>query len=279
MPIGLAGVGSFLTSGGGAGLGSAVSGIGSLVGGLFGSSASSQAASDQKAASYAALASQNAQWSYDAGLQLPYIQNGDNAQTNQNALMGTYDQTVTPSLNNLLTLGNSATAQSALEQTPGYQFTLSQGLKSTQNAAAARGLGVSGAALKGAASYSTGLADSTYQQQFNNALSGYQAASSNFQNRYGDLGTQATLGGSVAVQSGSQGQEASTNSSNLLTGAGNAQASGVIGSANALTSGFAGAGNALTGYQQSQMLNQYLSNSGTTYGANGVKNLDDAVAG
>src|SRR5579871_6684786 len=52
-----------------------------------------------------------------------------------------------------------APTQAQLEQTPGYQFNLSQGLKAVQNSAAARGLGVSGAAQKGAASYASGLAD------------------------------------------------------------------------------------------------------------------------
>lgn len=59
-----------------------------------------------------------------------------------------------------------AMTQAELEQTPGYQFTRSQGLQAVQNSAAARGLGVSGAAMKGAATFATGLADSTYQQQF-----------------------------------------------------------------------------------------------------------------
>ena len=58
--------------------------------------------------------------------------------------------------------------QATLEATPGYQFALSQGLKSVQNSASARGLGVSGAAMKGAADYATGLADNTYQKQFAN---------------------------------------------------------------------------------------------------------------
>jgi hypothetical protein len=57
--------------------------------------------------------------------------------------------------------------EATLEQTPGYQFTLRQGLKAVQNSAAARGLGVSGAAEKGAAEYATGLADKTYMDQFN----------------------------------------------------------------------------------------------------------------
>jgi hypothetical protein len=66
-------------------------------------------------------------------------------------------------LNDLLGVGgNSATMQKTLEGLPGYQFTLGQGLKSTQNSAAARGLASSGAALKGAAGYATGLANSQY---------------------------------------------------------------------------------------------------------------------
>lgn len=57
--------------------------------------------------------------------------------------------------------------QAELEQTPGYQFTKNQGLKAVQNSAAARGLGSSGAALKGASEFATGLANKTYQDQFN----------------------------------------------------------------------------------------------------------------
>src|SRR5664279_5795582 len=63
--------------------------------------------------------------------------------------------------------------QAQLEKTPGYQFQLGQGLAATQNSAAARGLGVSGSALKGAATFATGLADSNYQNQFANAQTKY----------------------------------------------------------------------------------------------------------
>ena len=61
-------------------------------------------------------------------------------------------------------------SQAELEATPGYKFARDQGLQAVQNSAAARGLGVSGAALKGAASYATGLADQTYGAQFTRAL-------------------------------------------------------------------------------------------------------------
>jgi len=76
---------------------------------------------------------------------------------------------------NLPTVPGTLT-QEELEKTPGYQFTQYQGLKSVQNSAAARGLGVSGAALKGAAAFATGLASSTYAERFKEQQELYQKA-------------------------------------------------------------------------------------------------------
>jgi hypothetical protein len=152
-----------------------------------------------------------------------------------------------------------------LEQTPGYQFNLSQGLKATQSAAAAKGLGVSGAALKGAATYATGLADSTYQNQFNNSQQIYTDLFNKAQQGYSDyfnLGSQdmsnrqsqinalmnaTTIGQNAAAQVGSQGVQSAANGGNFLTQAGNAQASGAVGGANALTSGLGNTFNQLQG--------------------------------
>lgn len=120
--------------------------------------------------------------------------------------------------------------QETLEQTPGYQFNLSQGLKSTQNSAAARGLGNSGAAMKGAASYATGLADSTYQTQFN-------LENTNRTNEYNRLLGVASLGAGAAGATGQAGTAAATGAGNALVAGGNAQAAGYNGAANALTNG------------------------------------------
>lgn len=124
--------------------------------------------------------------------------------------------------------------ESTLEKTPGYQFNLTQGLKATQNAAAARGLGTSGAALKGAASYATGLADMTYQNQFNNAVT-------NQTNQFNRLNTIQQGGQNAAAGLGGIAQQTGSNIANTITGAGNAQAAGILGSANALSSGFGNA--------------------------------------
>lgn len=125
--------------------------------------------------------------------------------------------------------------QASLEKTPGYQFNLRQGLKSTQNAAAARGLGSSGAALKGAANYATGLADSTYQNQFANAVT-------NQTNQFNRLYSMANSGQNAAAGLGGIGQQTAANIGSNMIGAGNAQAAGINGAAAAYGGGFQGAG-------------------------------------
>jgi len=107
-----------------------------------------------------------------------------------------------------------------LEQTPGYQFTLNQGLKATQNAAAARGLGVSGAALKGAAGYSTGLAASTWPEVFNAAQQVYTTNANK-------LLQGATIGQNAAAQTGTIGAQLAGNQGNALITAGGAIGGGL----------------------------------------------------
>jgi hypothetical protein len=120
--------------------------------------------------------------------------------------------------------------QETLEKTPGYQFNLTQGLKATQNSAAARGLGTSGAALKGAATFATGLADSTYQNQFN-------LENTNRTNAYNRLMGVAQLGANAAAQTGQAGTAAAQGAGQAYQNAATAQAAGVTGAANALGGG------------------------------------------
>jgi hypothetical protein len=130
---------------------------------------------------------------------------------------------------------------SMLASTPGYQFTLGQGLKSTQNAFAAQGLGSSGAALKGAAAYSTGLAQNTYNQQFQNYLAQNQQIGNLL---YAPVGTGANAAGQLASIQGNLGVAGlggavSTGQgvASSLAGYGNALAGGATGVANSLTGG------------------------------------------
>jgi hypothetical protein len=155
--------------------------------------------------------------------------------------------------------------QAQLEATPGYQFNLAQGLKSTQSAAAARGLGVSGAALKGAATFATGLADSTYQNQFNNAQTRFQnslnlntAQQSNVTNQFNRLSTTANLGENAAAQTGQAGTSAAASAGNYLNQAGQAAAAGTTGTVSAA----AGAANNYLAYQNYQDMTQAVAGTG-----------------
>jgi hypothetical protein len=125
-----------------------------------------------------------------------------------------------------------------LEGTPGYQFTKDQGLKATQNAFAAKGLGQSGAALKGASQFAENLASTTYQQQFQNYWSEKM-------NKFNALFPQVQLGANAATGSAGMIGQASQAMAGSLGQYGAAGASGTVGGANALMGGLSGTGSAL----------------------------------
>ncbi len=95
---------------------------------------------------------------------------------------------------------------------------------------AARGLGSSGAALKGAATFATGLADSNYQTQYANEVANQTNA---FNKLYSLVGT----GQSSAVGQGQIASGVADNIAGNTIGAGNAQAASTIAGGNAINSG------------------------------------------
>lgn len=146
-----------------------------------------------------------------------------------------------------------------LQSTPGYQFTLNQGLQATQNSYAAQGLGQSGAALKGAANYAEGLAGTTYQQQFGNYLAQNQQI-------YNMLTGETNLGETAATQTGQLGTQNVSAANALSTGGAAASAAGTVGAANALAAG--GAGLASSANNASLLLS--LQNQGLYGGGSGT---------
>lgn len=186
--------------------------------------AANKAASAQtSAASQAAQVQQNIFNTTQKNL-APYINEGNSATTQLNNQLPTLTSPIVMNEQNL-------------EQTPGYQFNLTQGLKATQNSAAARGLGVSGAALKGASTFATGLADSTYQNQFNNA-------NTNQTNAYNRLKGLIDTGESAAAGQGVVGASTGANIASTVVGAGNANAA----AANATGAGVNNALSNISGY-------------------------------
>lgn len=142
-----------------------------------------------------------------------------------------------------------------LRASPGYAFNLAEGMRALTNSNAAKGLGVSGNMLRGAANFATGLADSTYNSMFNQQQTQFQDQSQQFSNRYNlqnALYNQAygpvALGETAAAQTGALATTGAGQSGANIAGAGQSLGTGQQAAGNALGSGIAGAGNAGINY-------------------------------
>lgn len=234
-------------------------GIGTAVAGVAGSAMSSSAANS--AANTQANAANNAsqlQWQQFQQMQQnlqPYMQLGNSSIPGLQSQLGKLGG---------MNFSFNPTEQQ-LEQTPGYQFTLQQGLKNTNNALAAKGLNLSGAQAKGIANYTTGLADQTYQQQYQNALQNFQTNYGVQSDQYNRLSGLVGLGQNAAAGVGNAGLQTANTAGNFLTQGANAQAAGTIGSANAINSGIGAVSNGGLLYS---LLNQ--GNNSSIYGGGGA---------
>lgn len=216
----------------------------SLIGAGLQSSAAKSAASTQAGAALQAAQMQQAQYQQTRSDLLPYNQTG---QSDLSALSA-----FQPQAQNALT-GAWNTAQAAIPQQitaqnigqlPGYQFNLSQGLQAVQNSQAAKGLGVSGAALKQAAQFAEGTANNYANDYFTRGQGIYNDQSQQFSNLYNQTGqgfnqllAPAQLGESAAAQAGSIGQAGAAAAGSNIAGAGQAIAAGTTASANAIANG------------------------------------------
>lgn len=120
--------------------------------------------------------------------------------------------------------------QQALESLPGYQFVKQQGTNATVNSATAKGLGTSGNALKGIGDYVTGLADTTFGNQW--------------QRIFGVTQLGAQTGGQLGTTAGNIANAANGYQTAGVSGG----AAGTVGAANAMGSGIQAAGQAAQQY-------------------------------
>ena len=194
-------------------------------------------------------------------------------------------------------LANQFTAptEAQVEATPGYQFTLDQGVRAITNNAAARGL--TGGTLKDITQFGQGNAQTYYQNAYNNALNtfgtnrnatmgnlsallglgtygtgqfqtaaqnaGNQIAGNQFnagQLQAGYLNNSAQQQANNLVQSNefnaSLGMQGTGQIGNALTAGANAQAAGTVGSANAWSNAIGGVTNAAQYATFANMLGQ-----------------------
>lgn len=121
--------------------------------------AANKSASATEDASNNAIAEQKSALTQQEQLEQPYNNIGTSAIPTYQSLLGIGAN------GGALTPQSAQLQQQTLSQMPGYQFQLNQGLTSTKNAATASGLSMSGNTLQALDQYSTGLADSSYQQE------------------------------------------------------------------------------------------------------------------
>ena len=120
-------------------------------------------------------------------------------------------------LGQMQTMANQPFTMSNLTQDPGYQFRLQQGQQALDRAAASKGLGLSGAALKGAMDYNQGMASQEYG-----------AAYGRNQNQFNRLGTMAQMGENAAGQGAQMSNAFGTNMANGIGELGQIKAAGTM---------------------------------------------------
>ena len=226
----------------------AISAGGSILGGLFGSSAAKKASKAQLQAAREAMALQERMFNQQIALQEPFRQAGLTTQAELLRQFGLGGDAASQGYGNMLRDFSAKDFQAD----PGYAFRLQEGLKGMDRQAAARGGLISGGALKAAQRYGQEMGSQEYQNAYNrynqnrgtryNMLTGQQAVGQ------GAANTQGQAAGNYGQQAGE-----------TLMNMGNARASGYMGQANAFSNALQGAGNTLL---QGQMFNTMFAPKG-----------------
>lgn len=169
--------------------------------------AANKASQTQQNAAQQAAAVQQQQYQQTRGDLAPYRAIGEDASTRLRAKLTDLTEPISIDPN-------------MLENSDYYKFASTQGQKAVQNAAAARGLGKAGAALKGAASFAKGLATDTYKTAFD-------MENINRSNTYNRLKSLIDTGAGAATGTGVLGEKAAYNTGTALVGGANAEAAGL----------------------------------------------------
>ena len=174
---------------------------------------------------------------------------------------------------------------SDFQQDPGYAFRLSEGLKTLQSNARARGGAVSGATMKAGINYAGDAASQEYQNAFNRYQAGRATQGQEYGNEFNRAQTERThmlqplgnlmaSGQNAASNQGAAAGAYGSSGANLMTGAGQAMAGGITGAGQATAAGQLGFGNTISNalntgasaYQDQQNFNRYLASRQPSYG-------------
>lgn len=205
-----------------------------LIGGAASASAASKAAKAQTNAANQATQVAEDHYNQVRSDLLPYNTQGQQSLADATKFAAGYGDSAagqSTGYTNKLITGAGGSQQAALRQTPGYQFTLSQGLKALGNQNATR---LGGAFAKGAANFATQGANATYGDQVNRSIQNTQVQNQAFNDQFNRLYSPVAVGENAAAQTGSLGVQTASSVGNNLTSAGNATAANQIAAGNAI---------------------------------------------
>lgn len=248
------------------GIAAGAAAAGSVAGGLISGAGAQAGAKTQAAAQQQAAALQMQQYQQTQQTLSPFVGLGTSGIPALNSQIASGRTALNTAFGNAQGAIPQPMTQAQLVNTPGYQFQLSQGLASTQAAAAARGLGVSGAALKGSSAFATNLANANYQTQFGNEQTIYGDQNQQFSNAlnqqnalYNQALQPVTLGENAGATTGYIGQNAAGQAGANIAGAGASLGAGTQSAANSLAGGLSSA--STTPYTYLAIQNALNSNS------------------
>jgi len=238
--------------------------------------AAAQSAATQQAIADQSIAAQKEMYQQGRTDLAPYREGGVTAQNQLMQMLGIGGDQTAPGY------GRYAKDFSMSDFTtdPGYQFRLEQGMKALNASAAAKGMGMSGANIKGATEYGQNMGSQEYQNAFNRYNTNRAAQLDPLFKLY--TGGQAAAAGSAAgaanlgANLGNTYSNLGTNLGTAATNAGAATAGGYVAGGNAINSTIGNIGNQYmnmqnqanqTSYQNSLLAalnNQNMSATGYT---------------
>jgi hypothetical protein len=220
-------------------------GVAGVAGAAISAGAAGSAADEQANAARNAQNISEGEFNTINAQESPFLQSGTGSLGQLNYLMGvgtpgTLGGTNTPptaasstggAYGSLLQPFNTSNFQ---QLSPAYNFQQQQGMQGVLNSDAAGQGSMSGSALKDLTNYNQGLANTS----FNNAFNQYQTQQGNIFSRLSGI---ANLGQSAASQQAQSGTALAGQAAQSATNIGTAQAGGTVGAANAISGGLSSA--------------------------------------
>lgn len=161
---------------------------------------------------------------------------------------------------------------------PGYGFRFDQGMRGVNASMAAKGMGISGAGIKGATEFGQGMGSQEYNNAFNRYVTGFNANTGERNQLYNRYAGVAGTGQQATNQIGAQGANMASNIGNAYMSSAANTGNAAMAAAGQRQSAFSGAANVLGrmyGYGGYGRNNNYPSSIGAPAG---VGSFDDSYA-